>query len=118
VHHSDYESHFESILGSLPSPSVSLGDQDAYSATTGLAYKITFGSGSVKSNVWMDTNYDWDDSVFEASAMVSLNSAVGAVAAAINHLMIEAGEPIPEFGSSVALLCTIVAMMTVVIGLR
>jgi len=118
VHHSDYESHFESILGSLPFPSITLGDQSAYSATTGLAYEITFGSGSIMTNVWMDANYDWTDSTFEASAMASLNAAVSAVADAINHLMIEAGQAIPEFGSSMVFFGVIVVVMAVVIGLR
>jgi len=90
VHHSDYENEFESRLGSIPLPSTSIGDATAYNATTGLASTITFGSGAIKSNVWMDTNYDWANSVFEASAMASLYASVAAVAAAINHLMIEA----------------------------
>jgi len=90
VHHSDYEDGFESRLGSISIPSTLLGDLGAYDATTGLAYKITFGSGTIKSNTWMDTNYNWMDSVFEASAIASLYASVTAVAAAINHLMIEA----------------------------
>jgi len=90
VHHSDYENGFESRLGSISTPSTSLGDLGAYDATAGLAYKITFGSGTIKSNTWMDTNYDWVDAVFEAGAMASLYASVTAVAAAINHLMIEA----------------------------
>lgn len=90
VHHSDYENGFESRLGSISTPSTSLGDHVAYDATVGLAYEITFGSGTIKPNVWMDNNYDWADSVFEASATASLYSSVAAVAAAINHLLIEA----------------------------
>lgn len=91
IHHSDYEDEFESILGSLSQPSeISLGDSDAYGATMALAQKITFGSGSIKSNVWMDANYNWADSTFEASAIASLSASVSAVAAAINHLIAEA----------------------------
>jgi hypothetical protein len=93
VHHSDYENGFESMLGSIPIPSTSLGNLGAYDATTGLAHKITFGSGTIKSNTWMDTNYNWMDSVFDASAISSLYASVTAVAAAINHLMIEADQP-------------------------
>jgi hypothetical protein len=98
AHHSDYENEFEARLGTISTPSIVLGNLAAYSATTGLAYTITFGSGTIKSNVWMDANYDWSDSVFSASAIASLYASVGAVAAAINHLLIEAGQVIPEFG--------------------
>ncbi len=90
VHHSDYENGFESRLGSISTPSTTLGDLSAYDATVGLAYKSTFGSGAIKSNSWMDTNYNWAESVFEASAIASLYASVTSVAAAINHLMIEA----------------------------
>jgi len=90
VHHSDYEDEFESRLGSISLPSTSLGNLTAYDAATGLASTITFGSGTIRSNVWMDSNYGWANSVFEASAMASLYASVAAVAAAINHLMIEA----------------------------
>jgi len=91
THHSDYENGIESMIGSLGSPTgVSLGNMDAYGATIGLAYEITFGGGIIMSNVLMDTNYDWTDPVFVAGATSSLNSSVAAVAAAVNHLLVEA----------------------------
>jgi len=100
THHSDYENGIESMIGSLTAPTgISLGDQDAHSATLGLAKATTFGQGAINSNVWMDANYDWADQVFVASAMSSLNSSVAAVAAAINHLMIEAAPPPPPEAS-------------------
>ncbi|MBN1677580.1 MAG: zinc dependent phospholipase C family protein [Candidatus Thermoplasmatota archaeon] len=87
-HHADYEGQFESMLLSLTlPPTVTLGDSSAYDATLDLARDITFGSGTIKSNVWMDDNYDWSDSAFEASAMASLHRSVYAAAAAINHLL-------------------------------
>jgi len=96
VHHSDYESYFESILGTLTLPStISLGDSSAYDATMDLARTVTFGSGTMKANVWMDDNYDWSDDVFKTSAKASLYQSVYATAAAINHLM-KAAEPPPE----------------------
>jgi hypothetical protein len=118
VHHSDYENEFEARLGTIPAPSIVLGNLAAYTATTGLAYTITFGGGTIKSNVWMDTNYDWSDSIFSASAIASLYASVGAVAAAINHLLIEAGQIIPEFSSQMAFLGVMVTMIAVVVGLR
>jgi hypothetical protein len=96
THHSDYENEFESMIGSLSPPTgLSLGDSDAYNATLGLGESITFGEGAIQSNVWMDTHYNWADGTFEASAMASLNGAVSAVAAVINHLMIDASSSSP-----------------------
>jgi len=96
AHHSDYENNIESMIGSLEPPTgLVLGDKGAYDATIGLARDITFGQGAIMTNVWMDTNYDWTDPVFVASAMSSLNSSVTAVAAVINHLMIETTPSVP-----------------------
>ncbi len=93
-HHSDYEDAIESMVDSLGPPAgVSLGDSDAYGATLDLADKITFGGGAIKSNTWMDANYSWADPQFETSALASLNSSVAAVAAVVNHLLVEAGTP-------------------------
>lgn len=100
-HHSDYEGEMNSIVSSLAFPiDISLGNKSARNATLELAENITFGEGAIMSNVWMDANYDWTNSVFEASAMASLYASVAAVAAAINHLMVEAAPspliPLPE----------------------
>jgi hypothetical protein len=93
-HHSDYENAIESMIGSLSSPTgVSPGDSDAYAATLDLANKITFGGGAIMPNIWMDTNYNWAGSTFVTSAMASLNSSVAAVAAVVNHLLVEASSP-------------------------
>lgn len=96
-HHSDYEDAIQSMTGSLSSPTgISLGDSDAYAATLDLANKITFGGGSIMPNIWMDTNYNWANSTFATSAMASLNISVAAVAAVVNHLLVEAGSPSPS----------------------
>jgi len=93
-HHSDYENTIQSMTGYLSSPTgVSLGNSDAYAATLDLANRITFGGGVIMPNIWMDTNYNWEDSTFVTSAMASLNSSVAAVAAVVNHLLVEAGSP-------------------------
>ena len=113
VHHSDYENEFEARLGTIPAPSIVLGNLAAYSATTGLAHTITFGSGTIKSNVWMDTNYDWLNSIFSASAIASLYASVGAVAAVINHLLIEAGQVIPEFGIGMTVFLSLACLVVV-----
>jgi hypothetical protein len=85
------------MTGSLSSPTgISLGDSDAYAATLDLANKITFGGGAIMPNIWMDTNYNWANSTFVTSAMASLNSSVAAVAAVVNHLLVEADSPSPS----------------------
>jgi len=97
VHHSDYEDEFEDIIDILTlSSGTVLSDSSAYDATMALARTITFGGGSIKSNTWMDTNYDWADDVFDTSAKASLYSATSAVAAVINHLIAEAEPEPPE----------------------
>lgn len=116
THHSDYETAIESMIGSLSPPTgIPLGNADAYSATIGLADIITFGSGAVKTNVWMDANYNWADATFEQSATASLYGAVAAVAAVVNHLLIEAGTIVPEFGSPVVVVLVVLAVMVVVL---
>ncbi len=97
VHHSDYENEVDSRIDSLPTPAgFSLADMDAYNATIFLAENITFGNGQIQSNVWMDSNYNWTNPAFVTSTMASLNRSVSAVAASINHLIIQAGSsPIP-----------------------
>lgn len=96
THHADYEDEIQSRTDSLPTPTgIILGDSTAYNAALGLAEAITFGSGSVKANTWMDDNYSWANATFVASAMASLDESVVAVASAIHHLMIEAGAASP-----------------------
>ena len=63
--------------------------------TTGLASTITFTSGAIKNNTWMDGNYDWSPQIFKSSAFASLNESGEAVATASNHLLTEATLVIP-----------------------
>jgi hypothetical protein len=98
VHHSDYESKFDSLMTtySLPSGTVPA-PKDAYEATMQLARVITFGEGVIKANIWMDSHYDWSDSVsFVPSAMHSLDLSILAVASAIDHLLAEASYAPPD----------------------
>lgn len=98
THHSDYESEFEARIDALPAPAgMTLGNADAYNATLDLAEDITFGAGAIRPNTWMDSNYNWADETFFASAMASLNRSVAAVASVINHFMMEAAVPIVTF---------------------
>jgi len=98
VHHSDYETHVNSTIGSLSLPAgTTLSNDDAYTATIRLAENTTFGDGDIRSNVWMDAHYNWTDTAFESSAKASLSRSIEAVAAVINHLMIAtASSPPPQ----------------------
>lgn len=93
IHHSDYEDAVDGKITEWGAPaSFTLGNLSAYDAALGLARNVTFGKGAIKSNVWMDDNYNWSDSTFMASARATLNETVSDVAAAINHLLVEAGQ--------------------------
>ncbi len=100
-HHGDYEDHVHTMLGSLSDPTpTTLVLTDAYNATLDLARKTTFGSGSIRANTWMESNYNWSDPVFKASCRESLNESVKAVATALGLLLVQGGvSTIPEFGS-------------------
>ena len=115
VHHTDYETWFNDNIGSLSSPTgILLLDVSAYEVTSSLAFDITFGDGPIRSNVWMDANYNELDPEFVTSALASLNASVEAVGAAINHLILEAGAVIPEFGSPTTVVLVLLAVMVVV----
>lgn len=96
--HQDYEDAMNSAITHMAFPaSLPLLDNDSYNVTIGLAYKVTFGSGIVKPNIWMDDNYDWTDPTYRSIAFSTVNETVSSVAAAVNHLVAEAGyaEPTP-----------------------
>jgi hypothetical protein len=96
-HHSDYEDQVEFLIDDLGEKD--LGDiagATAYDAAMSLARDTTFGEGDIRSNVWMDSNYDWDDPVFVASATASLYASVEASASALITLLEELPEPPAE----------------------
>ncbi len=101
-HHEDYEDHVHTMLGSLAAPqATAIPWNDAYNATLSLARTTTFGSGTIKTNSWMETNYDWANPVFRSSCIESLNESVRAVASALGLLLSQAGGyPVPEFHSA------------------
>jgi len=114
-HHSDYESHAGTLLGSLTAPTASaLPGRDAYNATLSLARETTFGSGAIETNIWMEANYDWSDAQFRASWLESLNESVRAVAAALGQLLSEAGfSAVPEFWSPVGVVLASTAILLI-----
>lgn len=97
--HQDYEEDVDNALTGRDFPaSIPLEDIDPYNATLGLALKVTFGSGGVRPNVWMDDNFDWADAAYRSSAFAAVNESVRYVGAAINHLLKAAGveQPTPD----------------------
>ncbi|UCE91293.1 MAG: zinc dependent phospholipase C family protein [Methanobacteriota archaeon] len=119
THHTTYENWFESRLETFDTPSdVSLMELNAGDAARSLGFKITFGDGAVRSNVWMDEQYDWLDAEFVASARASLNASVEAVAAAINDLLLEYYLVIPEFHSGTLVAVLIVTSIIGVLAAR
>ncbi|MEM3711950.1 MAG: zinc dependent phospholipase C family protein [Thermoproteota archaeon] len=86
-HHSDYENYVNSKTSSYNSEwsryLVFDGELEiitAYEATVRLAYDTTFGnSGRGLTCVWMDRNYDWNNSVFVERVLNSINLAVNYV---------------------------------------
>ena len=95
--HQDYEDAVNSDIVTRDFPtSLPLGDEDAYNATIDLAHEITFGSGSVKANTWMDDNCDWSNGTYRSYAFASVDEAVEAVADAINHLVKDASLGSPQ----------------------
>jgi hypothetical protein len=98
AHHADYEEVVESMIGSLGPPSaITLCNKTPYDATLDLARDITFGTEIIRANIWMDVWYDWSNSSFETSAIASLHASIGAVASAVNYLLMKA-EAIPPLG--------------------
>ena len=112
-HHSAYEEHVHSLLGSLAAPKVStISWKDAYNSTLALSRATTFGSGPIKSNTWMESTYDWSSPVFVSSCLESLNASVRAVASALGALLIEAGVvQVPELWQAG---CLVIAMISII----
>jgi hypothetical protein len=119
-HHSEYEEHVGTMLGTLTSPTLEpISWRDAYNATLTLARETTFGSGAIRPNIWMEANYNWDDAAFRASCLDSLNESVRAVASAIGQLLSEAGlSTIPEFWSPVMVLACCMVMLTITMRIK
>jgi hypothetical protein len=96
-HHSDYETHVNDNTGAYQSSYNSYLVYDgnlisisAYNATLLVANNTVFGGTSGEGCVWMDTNYDWNNTAFSNRSGESLNLAVNAVADVLHTLYLEA----------------------------
>jgi hypothetical protein len=97
THHSDYEdyvnartSSYSGSFNSYLSYDGSLTSLSAYNAAVSLAYDTTFGGGNHLTCVWMDDNYNWNNSTFSGRCGQSLNIAVNSVADVLHTLCQEA----------------------------
>jgi hypothetical protein len=104
VHHSDYEDYVTAQMTTYTSSMFdpylafdgTLENVTAYDATLQVGYDTTFGdSAGTQSCTWMDTNYDWSNSIFKDSAGASLNRAVNALADVLHTLAVQAIAPGP-----------------------
>jgi len=110
AHHSDYENYVNARTESYNDDSGiylsfdgSLDNVTAYEAALLLAYDTTFDVEGQLTCVWMDSNYDWSDSVFRDRCGESLNHAVNLLTDVLHTLYATSNqEPIEKTHSSVS----------------
>jgi parallel beta-helix repeat protein len=96
VHHSDYESYvnertnsYEDVFNEYLVFDDELRTITAYDAALELAYDTTFGHGEGGLGcVWMDENYNWNNTVFKNRCGESLNLAVNYLADVLHTLYV------------------------------
>jgi len=100
VHHSDYEiyvnartSSYSAEFDSYLSFDGNLTKISAYDAAKNLAYDTTFDIDGDLTCVWMDQNYDWNNSTFKNRAGESLNLAVNYLTDILHTLYLDAAQP-------------------------
>ena len=119
THHSDYENYVQTRTNSYVDDFDSflvfdgnLGTLLAYDTALTLAYDTTFDADGQYTCVWMDQNYNWNDTAFKNRSGESLNLAVNLVADVLHTFYSEA--VIPEFPSGVIL--TLFMIATLLLG--
>ncbi len=97
MHHSDYEAYMNDLTSHYTSWSDihlefdgSLDFLSAYDAAKNLAYYTTFDADGDLTCVWMDQNYDWENSTFRNRAGESVNLAVNYLTDVLHTLYLEA----------------------------
>ena len=93
-----------------------LSEISAYNATLMLAYDTTFDVDGNLTCVWMNQNYDWDNSTFRNRCGESLNLTVNLLADVLH--MFYMTEIIPEFPSSIILLPLMVLIMLIAVYVK
>jgi len=100
IHHSDYEnyvntrtSNYNSEFSQFLEFDGQLDNISAYSSALNLAYDTTFDKKGSSSALWMDQNYNWNNSTFKNRAIESLNLAINYITDVLYTLSIEANTP-------------------------
>jgi parallel beta-helix repeat protein len=103
VHHSDYETYVNERTNSYDDEfntylvfDGSLDFITAYDAACALAYDTTFDIDGDLTCVWMDENYNWNNSAFKNRAGESLNLAVNYLSDVLHTFYIEAQPPLVQ----------------------
>jgi len=126
-HHSDYEdyvydrtSSYNAQFNDYLSFDQVLSKVSAYDAAKNLAYDTTFDVDGDLTCIWMDQNYDWDNSTFKNRAGESLNLAVNYLADVLHSLALESTtepaltEPSPLWAIGVAILTVALLVIGVI----
>lgn len=102
AHHSDYESYVNTRTDSYTDEfntflvfDGALDNISAYDAALAIANDTTFDLNGDLTCVWMDENYDWNNSTFKNRAGESLNLAVNLVADVLHTFYVDV--VVPEF---------------------
>ena len=102
VHHSDYETYVDDRTGNYDSSFNSylhfdgaLTTTSAFYAAKNIAYDTTFGGSGGLTCVWMDHNYNWNNTTFASRCGQSLNLAVNNVADVL-YTMYQAAQTSPN----------------------
>jgi hypothetical protein len=124
THHSDYEDYvntrtstYSGSFNTYLSYDGSLTSLTAYNATLNIAYDTTFGGSNHLTCVWMDGNYDWNNSTFSGRCGQSLNLAINAIADVLHTLYQEATSSstptptVPEFPTTLTLTAALVLVL-------
>jgi len=122
-HHDDYETYVKDRTTSYASSydtalafDGNLENLSAYDATLRLAHDTTFDdSGQDHTALWMDQNYDWSNSAFNARVGRSLSLSVNAVADVLHTLWVEAGKPVGGIYDFLAANALAIAFLIVVL---
>ena len=100
-HHSDYENYVNTRTNSYTDDfdvyltyDGSLDLINAYDAAVTLAYDTTFDVNGDLTCVWMDQNYDWNNSTFAGRSGESLNWAVNYLADVLHTLYLSHNSPV------------------------
>jgi hypothetical protein len=125
-HHEDYEDYVDTqtcdYFSEFNSYLIFDGNIDvisAYDAAKSLAYDTTFdSSGKGLTCVWMDRNYNWDNSTFRNRCGQSLSLAVNYVTDVLHTLWLEADKPIPEFTFRFTIVLSAISLLIAVAVLR